>query len=56
METPNRAIIVGAGVGGLSAAVALRRIGVDAVVYERAPELIDVGCVQLWSNGMVALQ
>lgn len=55
METPNRAMIVGAGVGGLSAAVALRRAGMDAVIFERAPRLIDVGCVQLWSNGVVAL-
>jgi FAD-dependent urate hydroxylase len=31
------ALIVGAGIGGLSAAVALRRVGVDPVVVEAAP-------------------
>lgn len=55
MAETDRAIVVGAGVGGLSAAAALRQAGFEAVVYERAPELLDVGCVQLWTNGMVAL-
>jgi 2-polyprenyl-6-methoxyphenol hydroxylase-like FAD-dependent oxidoreductase len=55
METPNRAIIVGAGVGGLSTAVALKRVGIDVAVFDRHPALTDVGCVQIWSNGMVAL-
>ncbi len=36
-----RAIVVGAGIGGLTAAIALRRVGVDARVYEQAPELAE---------------
>ncbi|MGH2995539.1 MAG: FAD-dependent oxidoreductase, partial [Gaiellaceae bacterium] len=55
MTTPDRAIIIGGGVGGLSTAVALQRAGMEATIFERAPKLIDVGCVQLWTNGMVAL-
>ena len=38
-----RAIVVGAGIGGLAAAVALRRVGVEAVVFERATELKEIG-------------
>ena len=35
--------IIGAGIGGLSAAVALRRVGFEVDVYEQAPELTEVG-------------
>ena len=35
--------IVGAGVGGLSLAIALRRIGVEARVFEQSPVIGDVG-------------
>jgi 2-polyprenyl-6-methoxyphenol hydroxylase-like FAD-dependent oxidoreductase len=43
--------IVGAGIGGLSAAIALRRAGFEACVYERAPELGEVGAgIGLWPN------
>ncbi len=35
--------IIGAGIGGLTTALALRRRGLDAEVYERAPELAEVG-------------
>jgi 2-polyprenyl-6-methoxyphenol hydroxylase-like FAD-dependent oxidoreductase len=38
-----RAVVVGAGIGGLAAAIALEQAGVDAVVIERAPELREVG-------------
>ena len=45
------AIVVGGGIGGLSAAIALRRAGVEARVYERAPELREVGAgISLWPN------
>src|SRR5437868_4989068 len=51
-----RAIIVGSGIGGLSAAIALRRVGVDVTVYERAPELTEVGAgISLWANALRAL-
>jgi len=34
-----RAVVVGAGIGGLGAAIALERAGVEPIVIERAPEL-----------------
>jgi salicylate hydroxylase len=46
-----RALIVGAGIGGLAAAIALRQAGVDAHVYEQAAELHEVGAgIQLSPN------
>jgi len=38
-----RIAVVGAGLGGLTAAVALRRAGFAVDVYEQAPELTEVG-------------
>ncbi|MDF5755179.1 FAD-dependent monooxygenase [Spongiactinospora sp. TRM90649] len=38
-----QAIVVGGGIGGLAAALALHRIGWRAVVLERAPELREIG-------------
>ena len=35
--------VIGAGLGGLTAAVALRRAGFDVQVYEQAAELTEVG-------------
>lgn len=46
-----RAVVVGAGIGGLAAALALRAVGVDAVVYEQADALREVGAgIQLAPN------
>lgn len=45
-------LIVGAGIGGLTAALALLRKGLDVDVYEQAPELGEVGAgVQISPNG-----
>ncbi|MSP46245.1 MAG: monooxygenase [Xanthobacteraceae bacterium] len=44
--------IVGAGIGGLTAALALIRQGIGVDVYEQAPELKELGAgVQISSNG-----
>lgn len=54
-----RALVIGGGIGGLTSAIALRQHGIEAVVFERAPELrqVQVGFgVHLWHNGMRALQ
>lgn len=52
-----RAIVVGGGIGGLSTALALRRIGGDVVVFERADELREIGAgISLWANAMKALR
>jgi 2-polyprenyl-6-methoxyphenol hydroxylase-like FAD-dependent oxidoreductase len=43
--------IVGGGIGGVAAAVALHRAGIQATVYERANELREVGAgMMLWPN------
>ena len=38
-----KALVIGAGIGGLTAALALLRKGVDVEVYERAAELTETG-------------
>ena len=49
--------IIGGGIGGLTAAVALARRGMAAEVYEQAPVLEEVGAgVGLWPNAMTALE
>jgi salicylate hydroxylase len=47
-----RVAVIGAGIGGLSAAIALRANGVDATVYEQAHELKALGAgVAIATNG-----
>jgi 2-polyprenyl-6-methoxyphenol hydroxylase-like FAD-dependent oxidoreductase len=49
--------IVGGGIGGVAAAVALHRVGIEATVYERAPELREVGAgMMLWPNATRVLR
>jgi FAD-dependent urate hydroxylase len=49
-------VVVGAGVGGLATAIALRRGGFEVTVYERAPVLLPIGAgVCMWPNGAKAL-
>lgn len=51
-----RAVVIGAGIGGLSTAIALRRLGMEVSVHERSPELVEVGSgLTLWTNAMRAL-
>lgn len=56
-EAPVSVAVIGGGLGGLTAAIALRRVGVDAHVYERAKEMkFTVGTgLTLWPNGLNAL-
>src|SRR5215472_16569772 len=52
-----RVVIVGAGIGGLAAAVALHRMGAELLVIERAPSIREVGAgLSLWSNAVNALR
>jgi len=52
MARLDKIAIVGGGIGGLTAALALLRAGIDVDVYEQAPELKEVGAgVQISSNG-----
>jgi 2-polyprenyl-6-methoxyphenol hydroxylase-like FAD-dependent oxidoreductase len=53
----NRVLVVGGGIGGLAAAVALRRVGIRVSVFERAPEIREVGAgLTIWSNAVKALR
>src|SRR5262245_16636239 len=52
-----RIAIVGGGIGGLTAALALRARGLSATVYEQASELREIGAgVSLFSNATTLLQ
>ncbi|WP_028936314.1 alpha/beta hydrolase fold domain-containing protein [Pseudonocardia spinosispora] len=52
-----RVIIVGGGIGGLTAALTLRHHGIDAVVLEKAPSLSGVGAgIQIAANGTLVLR
>ena len=47
-----KVVIVGAGIGGLTAALAVLKRGLDVEVYEQASELKEVGAgIQISSNG-----
>jgi FAD-dependent urate hydroxylase len=51
-----RALVVGGGIGGLTAAVALQRSGHRATVLEQTRQLRPVGAgISLWSNGVKVL-
>ncbi|GAB5519648.1 MAG: FAD-dependent oxidoreductase [Rhodothermales bacterium] len=51
------ATIIGAGIGGLTAAVALRQVGIEVAVYERAVAFGEVGAgISLWPNATRVLQ
>ncbi|HEU4352480.1 MAG TPA: FAD-dependent monooxygenase [Burkholderiales bacterium] len=51
-----KVLIVGAGIGGLTAALAALRMGCDVEIYEQAPDLKEVGAgLQLSANGTRAL-
>src|SRR5436189_75434 len=41
--TPLRIAVIGGGIGGLTAALALLQAGFEVEVYEQAPELTEVG-------------
>jgi 2-polyprenyl-6-methoxyphenol hydroxylase-like FAD-dependent oxidoreductase len=49
--------IIGGGIGGLTAALALQQSGFQAEVFEQAPVLLDVGAaIAMWSNAMRVLE
>ncbi len=56
MALVRRVLIAGAGIGGLATAAALRKVGIEAELFEQAPELREVGAgVGLWSNALASL-
>jgi len=49
--------IIGAGMGGLASATALRRCGINVTVYEQAPQFTRLGAgIQIGCNAMHALR
>lgn len=51
-----KVIIVGAGMGGLTAAIAMQQAGFEVSIYDRVSELAPAGAgVSLWSNGVKVL-
>ena len=52
-----RVAIIGGGIGGLTAAIALSRAGIEVAVYEAAAELKEIGAgVALHANAMRVLR
>jgi salicylate hydroxylase len=52
MSTPETVAIIGGGIGGLTAALALLKRGIDVDVYEQAAQLREVGAgIQISPNG-----
>lgn len=50
------AIVIGGGIGGLTAVIALQKAGIEAHTYERAPALREIGAgISLWTNAIHAL-
>lgn len=57
MQRAARIAVIGGGIGGLTAARALRQRGFEPRVYEAAPELKEIGAgVALGPNAMKALR
>ncbi|MFT4200541.1 FAD-dependent monooxygenase [Gordonia sp. (in: high G+C Gram-positive bacteria)] len=50
-----RAAVIGGGIGGLCAAIALRRRGWDVEVFEETESVVVGAGITLWSNGLAAL-
>jgi 6-hydroxynicotinate 3-monooxygenase len=50
-------VVIGAGMGGLATAVALRRVGVDAQIYEQTAKFARLGAgIQIGCNAMKVLR
>jgi len=52
-----KAMIIGGGIGGVAAAIALERVGVECDIFEQAQELREVGsALSIWANAWQALE
>lgn len=54
-DMPERIIVIGAGIAGLAAAVALRRVGHDVTVIEQRTETATGAGISIWPNALAAL-
>lgn len=51
-----KVIVIGAGMGGLTAGIALKQAGYDVEIYDRVHDLRPAGAgISLWSNGVKVL-
>jgi FAD-dependent urate hydroxylase len=53
------ALVIGGGLGGLAATLALRRAGIEAVLFEQQDDLRKIqvgGGIHMWANAMQALR
>lgn len=56
MTSGQRAIIIGGGIGGIAAGIALQKIGWQVAIYEQAPDMREAGAgIALWANAIRAL-
>lgn len=54
-KTIQQVIVIGGGIGGLCAAIALRQIGMDVKVYEQIAAFEPVGAgLAVWANAIRA--
>ncbi len=52
-----KVVVAGAGIAGISSAIALRRAGWDVAIYEQAEAFAPLGAaLSLWPNAMAALE
>jgi 6-hydroxynicotinate 3-monooxygenase len=57
MAKPLNVAIIGAGMGGLATAAALRKVGIDVNVYEQAKQFVRLGAgIQVGCNAMKVLR
>ncbi len=52
-----KALVIGGGIGGLSAAVALKNAGIHCEVFEAVKEIKPVGAaISIWPNGVKCMK
>ncbi|MGB0660882.1 MAG: FAD-dependent monooxygenase [Mangrovicoccus sp.] len=57
MRAVSQAAIIGGGIGGLTAGIALAQRGIDAQIFEQAGQITEVGAgLQISPNGMAVLE
>ncbi|HEY6409092.1 MAG TPA: FAD-dependent monooxygenase [Ktedonobacteraceae bacterium] len=56
-QPDKKVLIIGGGIGGLAAAIALRQAGIEATVYESSIALREIGAgLTLWRNAVKAIE
>ncbi len=51
-----KVLVIGGGIGGLCAGIALKQAGFEVELFERAPEIREVGAgISIWPNAVHVL-